>query len=80
MQTSVLTKNPGLKQSVFFTNSQTKLLKKARIYRTYVSSFIFRAGTFKVGKRLLYVPKELGFINVAVRAIRSISNFLPSHR
>ncbi|WP_420149625.1 nucleotidyltransferase family protein [Spirosoma sp.] len=69
---SVLETSPGLKQIVFFANSQTELAKKLRIYRTYVSSFVFRASTLSIGKRLIYIPKELGFITVFTRAIRSV--------
>ncbi|UFH51914.1 nucleotidyltransferase family protein [Spirosoma sp. KNUC1025] len=69
---SVLEASPGLKQIAFFAKSQTNLSPKLRIYRTYVSSFVFRASTFMLGKRLVYIPKELGFITVLTRAIRSV--------
>ena len=67
-----------LKQLTFFANAQTRPAKLLRIYFTFLTSRVFRASTFKIGKRLIYVPKELGFITVFIRAGRSFRRLLPT--
>ncbi|GAB3881789.1 nucleotidyltransferase domain-containing protein [Spirosoma agri] len=69
-----------LSQLRYFASAQTRFGLKAKIYATFVTSRIFRASTFKIGRRLVYVPKELGFITVFVRAIRSFCKFIPTSR
>ncbi|GAB4015810.1 nucleotidyltransferase domain-containing protein [Spirosoma koreense] len=67
-------------QVSFFAKAQTQPRKRLKMGVTFFSSRVLRASTFKVGRRLVYIPKELGFITVFVRALRSLSRFLPSHR
>lgn len=69
-----------LDQVAFFAKAQSQPGRYLKIGSTFFSSRIFRAATFKVGGRLLYVPKELGFLSVFARAIRSLTRFLPTHR
>lgn len=69
-----------LKQFVLFTKAQTRFGKLLKICFTFVTSRVFRASTFRIGKRLLFIPKELGIITVFVRALRSVYRFLPFAR
>lgn len=67
-------------QVTFFAKAQTQAGRQVKIGLTFFSSRVFRAATFKVGHRLFYVPKELGFITVFVRAVRSLYRLLPTQR
>ncbi|MCK8493628.1 nucleotidyltransferase family protein [Spirosoma sp. RP8] len=69
-----------LSQMAYFSKAQTQFGKRLRIFTTFGTSRVFRASTFKVGKQLIYVPKELGFVTVFVRAMRSLSRFFPATR
>ena len=69
-----------MEQVWFFGKAQSQPGKPLKMGLTFFSSRIFRASTFRVGGHLLYIPKELGFITVFVRALRSLSRFLPTHR
>ncbi len=69
--------NLVLKQLTFFADAQTHWAKLLRIFFTFLTSRVFRASTFKIGKRLIYIPKELGFITVFIRAGRSLQRLLP---
>lgn len=59
----------------YFSKAQSQLSKKAKIYTTFCTSRVFRASTFKVGKKIIYVPKEFGLITVFIRAVRSFMAF-----
>lgn len=67
-----------LKQLTFFANAQTQFGKLMKIYFTFFTSRIFRASTFKIGGRMLYIPKELGLITILIRSVRSFYRFLPT--
>ncbi|MFD2933131.1 nucleotidyltransferase family protein [Spirosoma flavum] len=69
-----------LKQLSFFIKAQTKFNKQLKICSTFISSRVFRYSLFRVGKRLIYLPKELGFITILIRTIQSLFRFLPTHR
>lgn len=69
-----------LKQLTFFRKAQHELSQLVRIYITFISSRVFRASTFKPGGRLIFIPDELGFITVFVRAARSLLKFIPAFR
>ncbi|WP_232541113.1 nucleotidyltransferase domain-containing protein [Spirosoma endbachense] len=65
-------------QFIYFLKAQTRFKIQAKICITFLTSRVFRASTFKIGKKLIYIPKELGFVTVFIRAIRSIYKFLPA--
>ncbi|QIP15389.1 nucleotidyltransferase family protein [Spirosoma aureum] len=67
-----------LDQFIFFLKAQTRLKVQAKICITFLTSRVFRASTFKIGKKLIYIPKELGFLTVFIRALRSMYKFLPA--
>lgn len=69
-----------VEQMGLFVKAQTQPGTQVRMGLSFFSSRVFRAATFSVGGRLLYVPKELGFITVFARALRSLYRFLPTHR
>ena len=69
-----------LKQLTFFAKAQTQFGKLIKIYFTFFTSRVFRASTFKIGGRMLYIPKELGFITIFIRATRSFHRFLPTRQ
>lgn len=64
-----------LRQLTYFASAQPQFRKKLKIYATFATSRIFRASTFKIGKRLLYIPREFGPLTVFIRAVRSFSRF-----
>lgn len=64
-----------LSQFRYFSKAQSQLSKKAKIYTTFCTSRVFRASTFKVGKKIVYVPKEFGLITFFIRAARSFMAF-----
>lgn len=63
-------------QLMFFTKAQTQVGKLVKIYFTFFTSRVFRAGTFRFGEHLLYIPQELGLFTIVIRATRSVFNFL----
>jgi len=67
-----------LKQLTLFAKAQTQFGKLVKIYFTFFTSRVFRASTFKLGGRMLYIPKELGFITILIRSIRSFYRLLPT--
>ena len=69
-----------MEQALFFAKAQRQPGKPLKMGLTFFSSRVFRASTFRVGNRLLYIPKELGFITVFARALRSLYHFLPTQR
>lgn len=69
-----------LAQLTFFLKAQTQLRNQIKIVFTFCTSRIFSYGTFKLGKRTIYVPKQLGFITVFIRALRSLLRFIPALR
>ncbi len=77
---SVLAVNPGLKQIAFFTKCQNKLATRLKIYTTYSINFIFHASMVNIGKRRLYIPKELGFIAILIRVIKPLHRLLPTRQ
>ncbi|AQG78238.1 nucleotidyltransferase family protein [Spirosoma montaniterrae] len=60
----------------FFLNAQTRFTRQLRALRTFVVSRIFVPSTFLVGNRMVYVPKELGFLSVIGRGFRSLYRLL----
>lgn len=69
-----------LSQFRYFAESQSQLSKKARIYSTFCTSRVFRASTFRIGKEIVYIPKEFGLITVFIRAARSFMAFFTTSR
>jgi hypothetical protein len=69
-----------LSQLTFFLKAQKQLRKQIKIVVTFCTSRIFSYGRFKLGKRTVYIPKQLGFITVFIRAIRSLLRFIPALR
>lgn len=67
-------------QAVCFAKAQSHVGKPLHMGLTFFSSRVFRASTFQLGNRLLYVPKELGFVTVFARALRSLYRLLPTQR
>ncbi|GAB3506414.1 hypothetical protein GCM10027341_39430 [Spirosoma knui] len=61
-----------LKQFTYFVKAQTQVSKLVRIYFTSLTSRVFRASTFRVGKRMIYIPKEWGLVTILLRAARSV--------
>ncbi len=69
-----------LSQLTFFFRAQTGFRKQLKVGYTFFSSRLFRYSTFTIGKRRIYVPKELGFITIFIRAVQSLWRFLPDKR
>lgn len=69
-----------LSQLTFFLKAQTQLSKKFKIIVTFCTSRIIRYSTFKIGKRIVYVPKEFGIITFFIRGLRSLFRFIPALR
>ncbi|QMW01596.1 nucleotidyltransferase family protein [Spirosoma foliorum] len=69
-----------LGQLTFFLKAQTQFSKRLKVLLTFGTSRIIRYSTFKIGKRTIYIPKQLGFITVFIRAIRSFLRFIPAFR
>ena len=67
-----------VKRLTLFSKTQTNTRQQLKIGRTFFSSRVFRATTFRVGERLIYIPKELGFVTIFIRAVRSLARFLPN--
>ncbi|GAB4022936.1 hypothetical protein GCM10028808_71910 [Spirosoma migulaei] len=67
-------------QLTFFFKAQTQLSKKLKIIVTFCTSRIIRYSTFKVGKRIVYVPKQFGIITFFIRGLRSLLRFIPALR
>ncbi|CCH54015.1 hypothetical protein BN8_03153 [Fibrisoma limi BUZ 3] len=65
-------------QLKFFLKSQSDPKKIVKIIYTFLTSRLFRASTFVVGKRLFFIPKELGFVTIFLRALRSLYRFYPT--
>ncbi|GAB3543532.1 nucleotidyltransferase domain-containing protein [Spirosoma fluminis] len=61
-----------LKQFTYFVKAQTQVSKLVNIYFTSLTSRVFRASTFKIGQRMIYISKEWGFVTIFLRAVRSI--------
>ncbi|MVM35941.1 hypothetical protein GO755_38365 [Spirosoma sp. HMF4905] len=66
-----------LAQLTFFLRAQTQFSKQLKVVATFCTSRIIQYSTFRVGKRVLYIPKQLGIISVFIRAIRSLLRFIP---
>ncbi|GAB2560434.1 nucleotidyltransferase domain-containing protein [Spirosoma areae] len=64
-------------QLAFFSAAQTQVSNRLKIYFTFLSSRIFRASVFRLGGRIILVPKELGFLTIFIRAIGSLYRFFP---
>ncbi len=69
-----------LQQLILFTKAQTRFSIVLKIWGTFVSSRVFRASTFQIGKRRLYIAKEFGFITIFLRAFGSLYRFLPTRQ
>jgi len=67
--------NLVVKQLIFFTKAQTQFNKLLKIYGTFLTSRVFRASIFKIGKRMIYIPENWGFITIFIRATRSLYRF-----
>ena len=79
-ETSSEFSNLIIKQLTLFLKAQTRFGSQLKICGTFLSSRIFRYSLFRVGKRLIYLPKEIGFITVWIRACQALVRFLPIHR
>ncbi|AKD54565.1 nucleotidyltransferase family protein [Spirosoma radiotolerans] len=69
-----------VKQLTLLLKAQTSVGDQLKTCATFLSSRVFRYSIFRIGKRLIYVPKELGFITIFIRAIQSLFRFLPGRR
>ncbi len=69
--------NLVLLQLSFLIKAQTTLGKRLKTFGTFLSSRVFRYSLFEVGKRLIYLPREVGFLTLFIRAIQSLLRFLP---
>ncbi|MVM40587.1 hypothetical protein GO730_27785 [Spirosoma sp. HMF3257] len=67
-----------LGQLTFFLKAQTQLSKKLKIVFTFWSSRVFIPSRFRIGKRVLYIPRQLGLITFFIRGIRSLLRFIPA--
>ena len=67
-----------LQQLLLFTKAQTRFSTILKIWGTFISSRVFRASTFTIGKRRLYISKEFGFITIFLRVFGSLYRFLPT--
>ena len=67
-----------LQQLILFTKAQTNFGNVLKIWSTFISSRVFRASTFTIGKRRLYISKEFGFITIFLRVFGSLYRFLPT--
>lgn len=67
-----------VQQLILFTKAQTRIGTVLKIWGTFISSRVFRASTFQIGKRRVYVSKEFGFITIFLRAFGSLYRFLPT--
>ena len=63
------------RQLFFFQKAQSQVETQLKIYRTFLSSRLFRYSLFKVGNRLFYVPPKAGILTIFVRAIQSLLRF-----
>lgn len=68
------------KQLTLLLKAQTSGGDQLKTCATFLTSRVFRYSLFRVGKRLIYVPKEAGFITIFIRAIQSLLRFLPGRR
>ena len=66
-----------VRQLFLFARAQTRVGRQLKIYATFLSSRVFRYSLFKVGNRMIYVPKEAGLITLFIRAFQSLFRFLP---
>lgn len=66
-----------VKQFSLFFRAQSHFLGKLNVLGSFIKSRLFRYSLFKVGKKYIYFPKELGFITVFVRVFQSILRFFP---
>lgn len=69
-----------VKQLTLLMKAQTSVGDRVKTATTFLTSRVFRYSLFRVGKRLIYVPKELGFITIFIRAVQSLFRFLPGRR
>ncbi|MBN8820491.1 MAG: nucleotidyltransferase family protein, partial [Spirosoma sp.] len=67
-----------VRQLKFLAKTQTNLSGKAKVYRTFLTSRVFQPSLFNVGGSYIYIPKELGFMTVFIRAVQSLLRFLPA--
>jgi hypothetical protein len=66
-----------MNQLTFLLKAQARFGKRLKTGRTFISSRVFRYSLFKVGKRLIYVPKEAGLITLFIRMTQSVFRFFP---
>lgn len=69
-----------VQQLALFAQAQTSFGKQLKVYRTFLSSRVFRYSLFHVGKRRIYVPKEAGLITLFIRGFQSLLRFLSVRR
>lgn len=69
-----------LKQLTRLLKAQMSVGDQLKTGATFLTSRVFRYSLFRVGKRLIYIPKEAGFITIFIRAIQSLLRFLPGRR
>lgn len=69
-----------LRQLTLLLTAQTSIGDRLKTCATFLTSRVFRYSLFRVGKRLIYVPKELGFITIFIRAVQSLLRFMPGRR
>ncbi|AUD02480.1 nucleotidyltransferase domain-containing protein [Spirosoma pollinicola] len=67
-----------LLQLTRLAKAQTKPGRRLKTYGTFLSSRVFRYSLFRVGPRLIYLPKEVGFLTIFIRATQSLFRFLPA--
>ncbi|GAB3780515.1 hypothetical protein GCM10028818_32870 [Spirosoma horti] len=67
-------------QLTLLLKAQTSVGKQLKTCVTFLTSRVFRYSMFRVGKRLIYIPKEAGFITLFIRATQSLLRFLPGRR
>jgi len=68
------------KQLTLLLKAQTSVGDQLKTGATFLTSRVFRYSLFRVGQRLIYIPKEAGFITIFIRAIQSLLRFLPGRR
>lgn len=69
-----------IKQLTLLLKAQTSVGKQLKTCATFLTSRVFQYSVFRIGKRLIYIPKEAGLITVFIRAVQSLLRFLPGRR
>jgi len=69
-----------IKQLIYFAKSQSDPKNVVKVFFTFFTSRVFRASTFVIGKRLIFIPKEFGFLTIFIRALRSLYRLYPTHQ